>query len=70
MAALQLLLDRMNSGNVPINKSVWEQLQGSGDTKQGDSSQTNITNLAAGSGGKQVCILCLVITVNRETTNI
>lgn len=54
MAALQLLLERLNSGNIPINQSVWDQLQNGGDIKQPDSFTTNITNLPGGTGGKQV----------------
>ena len=50
MAALQILLDRLNSGNIPINQSVWEQIQ-KGDTSPAGGSTTNITG---GLGGKQV----------------
>ena len=49
MLALQLLLDRLNSGNVPINKSVLEQLQKSGGGGGGGlMTETNTTNISGG----------------------
>lgn len=54
MSALQLLLERLNTGNIPVNQSVIDQLQKGGDIKHPDTYTTNITNLPAGTGGKQV----------------
>ena len=46
MAALKLLLDRLNSGQIPINKSVLEQLQRGGDG--GDTTTSTLTNVNYG----------------------
>lgn len=54
MLALQLLLDKLNNGNIPINKTTWEQLQQGGPGQAGDN-VTNINVMSGGAGGgKQV----------------
>lgn len=52
MAALQLLLEQLNSGNLPISQNVWEQIQKGGVMPDGGS-VTNINRLPGGRG-KQV----------------
>lgn len=52
MAALQLLLDRLNSGDLPISQSMWEQIQKSGAMPEGGSVM-NINRMPGGQG-KQV----------------
>lgn len=52
MAALQLLLDRLNSGDLPISQSMWEQIQKGGIVPEGGSVM-NINRMPGGQG-KQV----------------
>lgn len=52
MAALQLLLDRLNSGDLPISQSMWEQIQKGGVVPEGGSVM-NINRMPGGQG-KQV----------------
>lgn len=52
MAALQLLLDRLNSGDLPISQSMWEQIQKGGVMPEGGSVM-NINRMPGGQG-KQV----------------
>ena len=56
IAALQLLLDRMNSGNVPINHSILEQLQKSGG---GDGAGMGLSNVNYTTAGGQVRVLVM-----------
>lgn len=52
MAALQLLLDRLNSGDLPISQSMWEQIQKGGAMPEGGLVM-NINRMPGGQG-KQV----------------
>lgn len=52
MAALQLLLDRLNSGDLPISQNMWEQIQKGGVVPEGGSVM-NINRMPGGQG-KQV----------------
>lgn len=52
MAALQLLLDRLNSGDLPISQNMWEQIQKGGVVPEGGSIM-NINRMPGGQG-KQV----------------
>jgi len=57
MAALQLLLDKLNSGNIPINQTTMEKLQTGG--AAGQHTDTTTTNVGVGklsAGGKQVIL--------------
>lgn len=58
MASLQLLIDRLNSGDLPISQSVWEQIQKGGAVPEGGS-VTNINRLPGGHG-KQVNLIRLI----------
>ena len=54
IAALQLLLDRMNSGNVPISQNILEQLQKSGG---GDGAGMGLSNINYTTAGGQVGVM-------------
>lgn len=56
MLALQMLLDRMNSGNMPISQEMWEKMQKGG---MAGGNVTNV-NITSGRPGKQVNYLFLL----------
>ena len=61
MSALKLLLDRLNTGNIPLSKEAWEKLQ---KEPPPNGSNTNSLNIFRTGGGKQVRhFICLSFIV-------
>ena len=59
MLALQMLLDKLNSGNIPLSQEQWEKMQSgeAADVGATTSTTTNIVNTARGSHLQVQCAL-------------